>query len=327
MPNVSVVGAGSFGIALALHLQRRGHDVVLVAKDKKAADHLQAHRCSPYLPDAFLPSSIAIESTLRPTSHVLVATPSFAFEDVMKRIQGEAPLASVVWGTKGLCGGRPLYAIASEVLKQPFGVLSGPSFAQEVAEGAITALVLASSDNRLRADWCTILHDERLRIYESKDTIGVCWGGVLKNIYALAVGIAAGLGLKNNAKAALLTRALAEMIRIGSFFGAAPQSFMGLAGLGDLMLSSSEGSRNFRCGVKIGQGQSKEAARVAIDGVVEGLMNLKEVWHLVHQHLKGNMESLPLLDAAFSLIEEGMAPEDVLYRLMLRPIVSEIELP
>ncbi|MFP1880176.1 NAD(P)H-dependent glycerol-3-phosphate dehydrogenase [Lonsdalea quercina] len=294
MPDASmtVIGAGSYGTALAITLARNGHNVVLWGHDPVHVQALQDARCNQaFLPDVPFPDTLLLESDLTravaASQNILVVVPSHVFGDVLRQIKPHLRAnARIVWATKGLEAetGRLLQDVAREALGDaiPLAVLSGPTFAKELAAGLPTAIALASTDSQFADDLQELLHcGKSFRVYRNPDFIGVQLGGAVKNVIAIGAGMSDGMGFGANARTALITRGLTEMTRLGVALGADPSTFMGMAGLGDLVLTCTDDqSRNRRFGMMLGQGMSVDAARDQIGQVVEGYRNTKEVMAL-----------------------------------------------
>ncbi|MFP1743584.1 NAD(P)H-dependent glycerol-3-phosphate dehydrogenase [Lonsdalea quercina] len=294
MPDASmtVIGAGSYGTALAITLARNGHNVVLWGHDPVHVQALQDARCNQaFLPDVPFPDTLLLESDLTravaASRNILVVVPSHVFGDVLRQIKPHLRAnARIVWATKGLEAetGRLLQDVAREALGDaiPLAVLSGPTFAKELAAGLPTAIALASTDSQFADDLQELLHcGKSFRVYRNPDFIGVQLGGAVKNVIAIGAGMSDGMGFGANARTALITRGLTEMTRLGVALGADPSTFMGMAGLGDLVLTCTDDqSRNRRFGMMLGQGMSVDAARDQIGQVVEGYRNTKEVMAL-----------------------------------------------
>ncbi|WP_147200352.1 NAD(P)H-dependent glycerol-3-phosphate dehydrogenase [Pantoea sp. CCBC3-3-1] len=286
---MSVIGAGSYGTALAITLARNGHDVVLWGHNPQHLAQLQADRCNAaFLPDVPFPDSLNLEQDLATaiaaSRDLLVVVPSHVFGDVLKQIQPFLRADSrIVWATKGLEKetGRLLQEVAREILGDdiPLAAISGPTFAKELAAGLPTAIALAATDAAFADDIQELLHcGKSFRVYNNPDFIGVQLGGAVKNVIAIGAGISDGIGFGANARTALITRGLAEMSRLGAALGADPTTFMGMAGLGDLVLTCTDNqSRNRRFGMMLGQGIDVESAQNNIGQVVEGFRNTKEV--------------------------------------------------
>ncbi|WP_421507801.1 NAD(P)H-dependent glycerol-3-phosphate dehydrogenase [Erwinia rhapontici] len=287
--SMSVIGAGSYGTALAITMARNGHEVVLWGHNPQHQAQLQADRCNTaFLPDVPFPDTLRLETDLAAaisaSRDLLVVVPSHVFGDVLKQIKPHLRADSrLVWATKGLEKetGRLLQDVAREILGDniPLAVISGPTFAKELAAGLPTAIALAATDVVFADDLQQLLHcGKSFRVYNNPDFIGVQLGGAVKNVIAIGAGMSDGIGFGANARTALITRGLAEMSRLGAALGADPTTFMGMAGLGDLVLTCTDNqSRNRRFGMMLGQGADVEGAQQAIGQVVEGFRNTKEV--------------------------------------------------
>ncbi len=310
---VAVLGAGSYGTALAICFARNGHNVVLWGRNK---DHIKAlataRENQQYLPGAQFPESLSLNDDLAATvassDVVLVVVPSHAFSETLKAIKPHLTAgARVLWATKGLepNTGRLLQQLAAEVLGDDvsLGVLSGPTFAKEMAIGLPTAISLSSTDTKLVDDVSEMLHCGRsFRVYSNDDLVGVQLGGAIKNVIAIGAGISDGFGFGANARTALITRGLAEMSRLGVALGAKPETFMGMAGLGDLILTCTDNqSRNRRFGLALGKGQSVEQAQQEIGQVVEGYRNTKEVFLLAE---RSGIE-MPICEQIYNVLYKG----------------------
>lgn len=287
--SMSVIGAGSYGTALAITLARNGHNVVLWGHNSQHQAQLQADRCNTaFLPDVPFPDTLQIETDLATaitaSRDLLVVVPSHVFGDVLKQIKPHLQDRSrIVWATKGLEKetGRLLQDVAREILGEtiPLAVISGPTFAKELAAGLPTAIALAATDSTFADELQQLLHcGKSFRVYNNPDFIGVQLGGAVKNVIAIGAGMSDGIGFGANARTALITRGLAEMSRLGAALGADPTTFMGMAGLGDLVLTCTDNqSRNRRFGMMLGQGADVDGAQKTIGQVVEGFRNTKEV--------------------------------------------------
>lgn len=281
---LAFLGAGAWGTALAMAAARR-HEVLLWARDPAQAAQMAAERCnSRYLPDQHWPDGLAVTADFgAAVGHgaqglTIVATPMAGLRSTLARLPAQS---RVIWLCKGFEAGTGWlgHEIAAEVLPQAAaGVLSGPSFAQEVAAGLPTALVAASFEPSLSQQVVDAFHHGPLRIYTSSDPVGVEIGGAVKNVLAIATGISDGLGLGLNARAALVTRGLAEMTRLGTRMGAQAETFMGLTGLGDLVLTSTgDLSRNRKLGLLLAQGETPEQGLSHLGHVAEGAYSLGTV--------------------------------------------------
>ncbi|MBL0875871.1 NAD(P)H-dependent glycerol-3-phosphate dehydrogenase [Serratia nevei] len=294
--SMTVIGAGSYGTALAITLARNGHSVVLWGHNPAQIQTLQQDRCNQaFLPDVPFPDTLLLEAdlarALAASRDVLVVVPSHVFGDVLRQLKPHLrPDARIVWATKGLEAetGRLLQDVAREALGEtiPLAVLSGPTFAKELAAGLPTAIALAATDAQFADDLQQLLHcGKSFRVYSNPDFIGVQLGGAVKNVIAIGAGMSDGIGFGANARTALITRGLAEMSRLGSALGADPSTFMGMAGLGDLVLTCTDNqSRNRRFGIMLGQGKGVQETQDSIGQVVEGYRNTKEVLALAQRH-------------------------------------------
>ncbi len=297
---IAVLGAGSWGCALALVLADNGIPVHLWG---------QTIRIDKYLPDVKLPALITIhenmQDALKNCSAILIVVPSHAFIDVIKKIiVYDAKHLPIAWGTKGLTENCELLSVAAKKLlgnQAKLCVLSGPSFASEVAQKQPTAITAASEDDSALF-WQTELHTDYFRIYTSHDMIGAQLGGACKNVLAIAVGIADGLGFGANTRAALMTRGFAEILRLGNAMGAQASTLMGLSGIGDLILTCSENqSRNRRFGVAIGKGQNISEIKQTIGQVVEG----EKTTQLVYQLAQRLNISMPITEQIYQILYHG----------------------
>ncbi|CAI1069735.1 NAD(P)H-dependent glycerol-3-phosphate dehydrogenase [Serratia grimesii] len=294
--SMTVIGAGSYGTALAITLARNGHSVVLWGHNPEQIQKMQHDRCNQaFLPDVTFPDMLLLEAdlarALAASRDVLVVVPSHVFGDVLRQLKPHLrPDARIVWATKGLEAetGRLLQDVAREALGDaiPLAVVSGPTFAKELAAGLPTAIALASTDAQFAEDLQLLLHcGKSFRVYSNPDFIGVQLGGAVKNVIAIGAGMSDGIGFGANARTALITRGLTEMSRLGSALGADPSTFMGMAGLGDLVLTCTDNqSRNRRFGIMLGQGKGVQEAQDSIGQVVEGYRNTKEVLALAQRY-------------------------------------------
>ncbi|MFB6421804.1 MAG: NAD(P)H-dependent glycerol-3-phosphate dehydrogenase [Candidatus Malihini olakiniferum] len=324
--SMTVLGAGSYGTALSITLARNGHSVMLWGHDPEHIQMLQAARCNQYfLPDVSFPDTLYLQSdlskALSASRNVLVVVPSHVFGDILLKIKPLLRMdARLVCATKGLEAetGRLLQNVSREVLgdKIPLAVISGPTFAKELAEGLPTAITLAATDKTFSDDLQTLLHcGKSFRVYSNPDLIGVQVGGAVKNVIAIGAGISDGIGFGANARTALITRGLAEMTRLGVALGANPETFMGMAGLGDLVLTCTDNqSRNRRFGMMIGQGLDVQSAKNKIGQVIEGYRNTKEVLMLARRH---NIE-MPISEQLWQVLYCGKAAREAALTLLGR---------
>lgn len=327
---ITVLGAGSFGTALAILLARNNNETLLWGRDADQIALMQKQRLNQkYLPDAPLPENLRLtsnfEQAVAGVDDILVVTPSHAFSKTLKQLK---PLLSdnarVVWACKGLepDSAEFLDERLLEILgdKHPKAVLSGPTFAKELAVGLPTAITLASDNQQFVSELSTRLASETFRVYLSSDLKGVQFGGALKNVIAIGAGIADGLGFGANARTALITRGLAEMMRMGEKLGGSQETFTGMAGLGDLVLTCTDNqSRNRRFGLALGKGASIEQAAKEIGQVVEGVRNTKEVHHLA-ERLGVDM---PICQAVYSILYQEQDPRQAAKELLTRELKVE----
>ena len=326
-----VVGAGSWGTALAIQLARSGHPALLWGRDLAQLDAMRRSRCNErYLPDAAFPEVLQIaldlDAALEDGGDVLIAVPSHAFrgtlEHLKPRLRGHSRIA---WATKGFEAGSGLlpHQVIAEVLGARAGaVLSGPTFAREVGAGLPTAMTIASRDDAFARDLAERLSGPRFRAYLQSDLMGVEVGGAVKNVIAIGCGIADGMGFGANTRVALITRGLAEMMRLGVRLGAARDTFMGLAGLGDLVLTCTDDqSRNRRLGLALGRGRSAQDAHGGINQVVEGVFAARAVC-AVADRLGVEM---PICREIFGIMHADRPVRDAVQALMGRDLRSESE--
>ncbi len=330
MMKFSVIGAGSWGSALAMQLARNG-TTYLWGRNAQHMDDMQKSRSNEaYLPSVRFPDDLVLEADLEAaitkSDAVLVVSPSHAFAEILKRIEpflGSRPLA---WASKGFepNSGRFLHEVAEDIVGdiRPIALVTGPSFAQDVAEGKPTLVTVASSHKDFAHEVAHALHNEKFRVYISDDLIGAELGGAVKNVLALATGICDGMQLGDNTRAAILTRGMAEMMRLGNAMNCKPETLMGLSGLGDLVLTcTGDLSRNRRMGLALGRGQSIEAAKRDIGQVVEGIGAADEVMRLAK---KFNVD-MPISEHVWKVVNGLMSPTDAVKELMSRGPRQEFE--
>ena len=326
--NISVLGAGAWGSALAVALAGR-HRVTLWARDvMQIADMAATRSNTRYLPGIEFPPSLILSADLATAivgaELILVATPSGAFRSVLKQLAALNSRAALVWVCKGFESGtmKLPHQVAQEELPDsvPRGALSGPSFAQEVAAGLPTALTLASATPDTLRSAAGALHGGRLRVYTSTDVIGVELGGALKNVIAIAAGISDGLHFGHNARAALITRSVAEITRLGLALGGQLDTFMGLTGMGDLILTcTGDLSRNRQTGLRLATGESLESVLRGLGHVAEGVTTAREVERLAMQ-LGVDM---PITHAVCRVLYDGVPPGVVVDELLGRDRKAE----
>lgn len=327
MSNVLVLGAGGWGIGLSLVASRMGHTVTLWSFDQEELDELRLHNQNKLrLPGVFLPRSIRLtgdQSAAGEADMVIMAVPSFAIRTTARNLRAHLrPDTLVVNAGKGLEDGT-LYRF-SEVLEQELplarvAVLSGPSHAEEVARQVPTLVTVSAKDLSAARQVQLALSQKNFRIYLNEDLIGVELGGALKNVIALCAGIVDGLGMGDNTKAALMTRGLVEIARLGKVMGADEHTFAGLSGMGDLMVTcGSMHSRNLRAGILIGRGETVENTIRQV-GTVEGYLAARAAWELACRH----GVDMPIVEHCYRVCYEGMEARRALAQLMERPFGME----
>jgi len=328
--NFCVIGAGAWGTAFALHLVRLGHTVTLVARRLDHATRIASQReNSDYLPGLTLPLNLQIGFELKPAlmeaDVAILASPSHGLRDWSRKVQVARSGASRLWAAVSLCKGlelethlRPLEMMSDELPGLTLLALSGPTRAEEVATGSPTAMVLAANEST--TDLTALqgaLSGPALRVYLSQDPAGVELGACLKNVYAIAAGCSDGLGLGDNARAALLTRALTEMVRVGTALGASSETFYGLGGFGDLVATCcGTWSRNRDFGFRIGQGATPAELLDHRKTVVEGYRTTASF----HQLCLEKAIQAPILSQVFAVLYEGLTPRSAIERLMTRDL-------
>ena len=327
---IAVLGGGSWGTALAIQVARAGHNVVLWDMDPAHVKNMQQSHCNQkYLPDIELPASLKfshqLEQTISNANTLLLAIPSHAVRQFLKNSkQWIRTSHHIVWATKGLeeNSAKPVHQVVAEELPdcKSTAVVSGPTFAGEVARDLPTAVTVAASSHAIADEVAGFLHYGNFRVYTCEDMIGVELGGSLKNVLAIAAGIADGLGFGANTRAALITRGLNEIMRLGLAMGAQPETFMGLAGLGDLVLTCTDNqSRNRRMGLALADGSTIEQAREQIGQAVEGVKTAREAWHLAQKH----KVEMPIIEQTYCVLYEGKSPKDAVQDLLGRESRSE----
>ncbi len=319
---IAVLGAGAWGSALAISFAPL-HSVCLWTRSRDDCAALDENRSSPYLPQCRFPDALRIEADLAsaagPADLVIVATSTAGLRPVAQALAQIGSSPELLWACKGFEGGsrRLAHEIVAEALPgaRRVGALSGPSFALEVAQGLPTALVLASQDTGFAAATVAALNTTRLRLYSSSDVTGVELGGAVKNVIAIAAGISDGLGLGRNARAALVTRGLAEMVRLGVAAGGQSETFMGLAGVGDLVLTcTGDLSRNREVGMLLAQGRPLAEALKELGHVAEGVHSAAAVRDIA---LERNVE-MPITSSVCDVLFAAKPPEAAVRRLLSR---------
>jgi glycerol-3-phosphate dehydrogenase (NAD(P)+) len=328
---VTVLGAGSYGTALAICFARNGHRVTLWGRSKDDVATLAAERKNQrYLSDIPFPDSLVLEADLhaavKASEIVLVVVPSHAFADTLAMIREDLqPGVKVAWATKGLepDTGRLLQEVAQQQLGDsvPLAVLSGPTFAKEMAAGLPTAISVAATQTEFATQLAKLLHCGRsFRVYNNDDFIGIQLGGAVKNVIAIGAGMSDGFGFGANARTALITRGLAELCRLGKALGARSETFMGMAGLGDLILTCTDNqSRNRRFGLALGKGLGVDEAMDSIGQVVEGYRNTKEVYLLAQ---RSGIE-MPIVEQIYQVLYQQKDVKEAAMALLSREQKAE----
>lgn len=330
----TVIGAGAWGTALAIAIARNGHEVLLWGRDAKHIAEMQETQSNErYLPGAVFPKKLTLVSdfaqAITTAKHILVSVPSIAFSDMLKQLK---PLLAdgipVSWATKGLTPktGRFLHDTAIDILgaSHPLAVISGPSFAAEVAKGLPTAITVASHDETFAQALASAMHSPTLRVYTTHDVLGVQIGGTVKNVLAISAGIADGLGFGANARAALITRGMAEILRLAESQGAKVETMFGLSGIGDLILTCTDDqSRNRQLGLAIGRGLSVEQAVAEVGKTVEGMHAACEV---LMQAQQAGIE-MPIVEQVCKILFEGYDPRESVQELLCRDQKAETSHP
>jgi glycerol-3-phosphate dehydrogenase (NAD(P)+) len=329
--NITIIGDGGWGTAIGLLLNGYGHTVTLWGPFEDALAEIRSKRENVrFLPGVALPGALIWTAdpvqAATGADRVVLAVPSRFYQEVCARFAGLIPASTpVVSLTKGLCEKtrRRMSEIAAEVLALPsVAVLSGPSHAEEVARGIPTAVVAAATDAALAREIQVLFNGPRFRVYTSADPLGVELGGAIKNVIAIAVGASDGLGFGDNTRAAIITRGLAEMTRLGCALGARPETFAGLSGVGDLIVTcTSRHSRNHSVGERLGRGESIGAILASMQMVAEGVWNAKAV----RDAARACGVDVPIAEQVCSWCHEGASPRDSVEALMSRDMKPEAE--
>jgi len=326
---IAVLGAGAWGTALALQLSRK-HAVALWAHNHEhVAAMRQARANHQYLGDFAFGNNLLLEddlgAALKDVDLILSVVPTAGFRPILKEIKKLGCKAPVIWANKGLERGTaklPHEVVAEELgAGQSWGVLSGPSFAEELVRDLPTAVAIASADAAFARDTAALFHGSNLRVYTSDDVVGVSVGGALKNVIAIAAGISDGMKFGNNARAALITRGLAEMTRFGLALGGKKETFMGLTGAGDLILTcTGEYSRNRDVGLHLSRGEALDDILLALGHVAEGVYTAREV---VKRAAQMNVE-MPITHEVDQVLSHGRSPRVAVENLLRREQKSEV---
>jgi len=329
--DIAVLGAGSWGTALALALTRNNHNVTLWGHRAEHVKRMQEDGCNnAYLADFSFPKNLRtaadLEAVTRTHSVFLIVTPSHAFRTTVKALKnfGLDENATIIWATKGFDNDGPV--LLNQVVDQELGTrtkqaaVSGPSFSKEVAGNLPTAIATAANSSATARFVAELFHQDRMRVYVNNDFIGVQVGGAMKNVMAIAAGISDGLGFGANSRSAIITRGLSEIARFGAALGAKTESFLGLAGMGDLVLTCTDDqSRNRRFGLGIGKGQGIQETLDEIEQEVEGYTTTREIIRFAQLH---NVE-MPISEQVYEVLYNGLAPERAVQALLQRELVNE----
>jgi glycerol-3-phosphate dehydrogenase (NAD(P)+) len=331
MESIAVIGAGSWGTALALQMCRQQHSVRLWGHDPTHIERLCHERENrAFLPGFRLPDLITpvarLSEAMDGVHHVIIVVPSQFFAATLHEMVPWLPdNMGCILATKGFdpTTGQLLHQVASNILgDRPFAVLSGPSFATEVAQGLPTAVTIAATDLHYAEKLASLIHGEYFRVYVHNDIIGVQVGGAAKNVLAIATGIADGLGFGANTRSALITRGLAELMRLGLALGAKSETFMGLAGLGDLVLTCTDNqSRNRRLGLALARGLTMQQALAEIGQEIEGIVTSRAVKQLAQQY----MIDMPIAEQVYAVLYEARSPREATQHLLDRVQKAELD--
>lgn len=327
MKNIGIIGSGSWGVALGIHLAKMGNNIKIWSFDKEEKDLINNERKCKFLPNINIPKnikcSLEYEEVIKGSEIILHVTPSKFTRNTLKQYKKFITNQPIIICAKGF-ESETLYTLdkifEEELPNIKIGVLSGPSHAEEVSIGIPTAIVIASKYDDIIENVQNIFMNENLRVYSSKDVIGVELGGALKNIIAFCAGMAAGLNLGDNTFAALATRGLKEIADLGTKLGGNYNTFYGLTGLGDLIVTClSEHSRNRTAGKLIAEGKSIEEAKKEVGMVIEGLENIEVAYKLS----KINNIEMPIVNAVYDVLYNNLSPKDAVNMLMTRNKKSE----
>jgi glycerol-3-phosphate dehydrogenase (NAD(P)+) len=327
---IAVIGAGSWGTALALQFARSGREIRLWGRDAKQLAAISADGTNNrYLPNVPFPDNLHVEADLATcldgVRDIVIAVPSHGLRETLIKVQPLLDsLARICWATKGfeLSTGKLPHQVAGEILgdDRAMAVLSGPTFANEVGAGLPTAMTIAASDSEFADDLAAALSGDSFRAYTSGDMIGVEVGGAVKNVLAIGAGLSDGLGFGANTRVALINRGLVEMTRLGVALGANQDTFMGLAGMGDLVLTCTDDhSRNRRMGLALASGKTIEEAQQEIQQVVEGVLAAKAVKQVADRM----SVEMPICQEIYRILYEGVPPREAVSALMGRALKPE----
>lgn len=322
MKNVAIIGSGSWGVALGIHLAKLGNNIKIWSFSQEEADLINNEKRCQFLPMAVIPEGItcttSYEEAINGSEYILHVTPSKFTRENFRKYKHYITNQPVIICSKGF-EKETTYTL-DEVLKDEMsdvkiGVLSGPSHAEEVSMGIPTVLTVASEDDKILDEVQKMFMCDVMRIYTTKDVKGVELGGALKNIIAFCSGVAAGIGLGDNTFAALITRGLVELARLGVELGGKKETFYGLSGLGDLIVTClSEHSRNRRAGKLIGQGKSLEETKKEVGMTIESIDNIEVAYELFKKH---NID-MPITEQVYNILYNNLSPKDAVNILMTR---------
>lgn len=324
---ISIIGAGAWGSALAILSEHRGHEVRLWSRRKEATQEILSRRTVPYLEGVKLPKQITATSDMAQCVEgadlVVLAVPSHGMRAVVEKLAPLVRQLAILSVTKGIeteTHQRMSQIVAQFLGGNEYAVLSGPSFAHDVAGGKPTAVVVASTSLALAERIQKNLSGPTFRLYTSDDVTGVELGGAIKNIMAIAAGVSDGLGLGESTRSALITRALSEMVRLGEQLGGKRDTFFGLSGLGDLVLTCGGAqSRNHRVGERLAAGETLDQIVASMNGVAEGIRNTQSF----HQLAKNRRIDAPIIAATYGILYEGITPARAIESLMGRELKRE----
>ena len=331
MKNIAIIGSGSWGVALGMHLARLGNNVKIWSFEKEEADLINNEKKCKFLPNITIPDNIKCyldyKETIDGTDLILHVTPSKFTRNIVKQYKEfvDVEKQPIIVCSKGL--ELSTLSILTDVIEEEIpgakvGALSGPSHAEEVSVGMPTVLVSASEDEYVRNFVQDLFMSKEMRVYTSDDVKGVEYGSALKNIIAFCAGAAISLGCGDNTYAALLTRGLAEIARLGEKVGAKKETFFGLTGLGDLIVTcGSEHSRNRKAGKLVGQGMPLDEVKKEVGMVIESIDNIEAAYKLKEKY---NVE-MPIVDEVYNVLYNGEKPEEAVYKLMQRDKKPEME--
>lgn len=327
MKKVAIIGSGSWGVALGIHLAKAGNEVKIWSFLQEETDLMNHEKKCKFLPNVTIPESIvcstSYEEVIKDSDFILHVTPSKFTRQIVREYKEYVTDQPILICSKGI--EKDTLLTLDEVIKQELpntkiGVLTGPTHAEEVSIGIPTVLVVASKEQELLQEMQDIFMTPNFRVYTSNDVKGAELGGAFKNIIAFCAGIAAGIGLGDNSFAALITRGLKEIVNLGVKMGGEKDTFYGLSGLGDLIVTClSEHSRNRKAGILIGQGKTLEETQKEVGMVIESIDNIEAAYELCKIH----QIEMPIVDQIYAILYQGLDPKEAVYQLMTRDKKSE----